>query len=276
MRKTDWLLALDIETVPDPELVPPDWPPEQFPKPPWHKVVALSFVAARIETRDGIETYRVASCRSGGSASGTEAELLRSFWEWLGGALPRVVTWNGRSFDMAVLRLRAMMHGICVSAWDRSGDKWSGYRHRYSPDWHCDLMDQISDYGASPRSSLQDVSIAWGFPGKIGGSGGSVKAMVERGEIDRVRAYCECDALLTYGAYLRWAGHTGLIDERSLTEGLADLATFLRASDAPHFAEFLAGWRDAPSAVPPSPAAAPSRPFPSPPPRPRLRLASAR
>ena len=38
------LLCLDIETVPDRDLVPADWPPDDFiRKPIWHRVVAISF-----------------------------------------------------------------------------------------------------------------------------------------------------------------------------------------------------------------------------------------
>ena len=44
------LLCLDIETVPDRNLIPADWPETEFiRKPIWHKVVAISFVEARIE-----------------------------------------------------------------------------------------------------------------------------------------------------------------------------------------------------------------------------------
>lgn len=278
-RKTDHLLALDIETVPDASLVPSDWPADAFPKIVWHQVVAISFVEARVEAGEAGEGFRILTCRSGGTAASSELELLRGFWAFFEERMPRVVTWNGRSFDMAVLRMRAMIHGIDVSVWDRSGDKWSGYRHRYSPEWHTDVMDQLCDYGASQKSSLQDVSVALGFPGKIGGSGASVAAMVQRGEIERVRAYCECDAMLTYGCYLHWASSTGLITAGRLADGLADMASFLQDADRAHFAEFLAGWRSMPAtrpfaAVTPQQDKQPisgERPFPWPRPIPKIR-----
>jgi 3'-5' exonuclease len=62
---------------------------------------------------------------------------------------------------------------------------------RFAPDWHCDLMEQLSDYRACASMSLDDVALALGRPGKIGGHGSEVEAMVRRGEIDDVRAYCE-------------------------------------------------------------------------------------
>jgi predicted PolB exonuclease-like 3'-5' exonuclease len=77
---------------------------------------------------------------------------------------------------------------------------------------HCDLMDQLSDYRACASMSLDDVALAIGLPGKIGGHGSEVEAMVRRGEIDNVRAYCEGDCLNLFVLYVRWALLSGRID----------------------------------------------------------------
>lgn len=243
--RPETLLALDIETVPDTRLLPSDWLPEKFPKIAWHEVVAISFVVARI-VRDGDrETYVVEECRSGGDLSYDEPMLLRSFWRYFAERTPRLVTWNGRSFDLAVLRFRAMMHGIPTDVWTKSGDKWAGYHHRYSPSWHYDLMEQCSDYGSATRLTLQEASVALGYPGKIGGSGGTVTAMMKEGRLDAVRAYCECDSLLTFGVYMHWAFATGLSTSAGLSQGIDALVAFLdgHARTRPHFAEFRRGWR---------------------------------
>ncbi len=107
----DWLLCLDIETVPDRELIPGDWG-DKFPKAMWHRVVAVSVVEARIE-RDGAgrERYLVDCCRTGGEADWDERRILQAYWRYFGDRRARVVTWNGKSFDLPVLRLRA-----CLSA----------------------------------------------------------------------------------------------------------------------------------------------------------------
>lgn len=107
------LLALDIETVPDAGLIPPDWPSDRFPKCAWHRIVAVSFVTADIaRDRDGTETYSVTACRSGGEAGWDERRLLKAFWRFFEAGSYRVVTWNGRAFDMPVLLARSMMHGV--------------------------------------------------------------------------------------------------------------------------------------------------------------------
>ena len=42
------------------------------------------------------------------------------------------------------------------------------YIQRFAPDWHCDLMEQLSDYRACASMSLSDIAFALGLPGKIG------------------------------------------------------------------------------------------------------------
>jgi hypothetical protein len=49
----DRLLCLDIETVPDRTLMPLEY--NDFPKPIWHRVVAISFVEARIERTEQVD-----------------------------------------------------------------------------------------------------------------------------------------------------------------------------------------------------------------------------
>jgi len=78
-----------------------------------------------------------------------------------------------------------MMYGVPAAPWFMRGSKWDTYPQRYSPDWHCDLMEQMSDYRACTNMGLDDVAHALGLPGKIGGHGSEVEGMVERGELDR-------------------------------------------------------------------------------------------
>lgn len=126
------LLCLDIETVPDRDLIPADWPEGEFVrKPVWHRVVAISFVEARIErTGEGSEAYVVECCRSGGEAGWDERRLLQAYWRHFASRRARIVTWNGKGFDLPVLRLRVMMHGIPAEGWFTRGTKWESYTQR--------------------------------------------------------------------------------------------------------------------------------------------------
>ena len=248
------LICLDIETTPDPDLVPVDWPVDKFvPKAIWHRVVAVSFVEASIlREPSGTERYEVRCCRSGGEPGWDERRLLQAFWRYFAALRPRVVSWNGRSFDLPVLRLRAMMYGIPADAWYTSGDRWSGYTQRFAHDWHCDLMEQLADHGAATKLGMQDVAVAMGLPGKVGGHGSEVAAMVERGELEAVRAYCEADVINLFALYVRWALLTGKTDAAGHNASMDGLAACLEAGrgERRHLGEFLDLWRRSERPVP--------------------------
>jgi 3'-5' exonuclease len=93
-------------------------------------------------------------------------ELLRGFWSMVEREKPRIVTWNGRGFDMAVLVQRAFVHGVPMRRWHQSGDRWNSYGYRYALDWNCDLMDALGEHGAASKLSLQDTAAAVGPSGQ--------------------------------------------------------------------------------------------------------------
>lgn len=245
----DTLLCLDIETVPDQTALAPSFPADRFPPPHAHQVVAISFVEARISRSGSGENYDVTSVRSGGELDYDEERLLRGFWARFGKIMPRVVTWNGRGFDLPVLRTRCLRYGIPAAAWFTAGDRWEGYTQRYKPDWHCDLMEAISDFGAAPRMALEDACRLIGLPGKAAfGHGSEVASMMAAGELAAVRDYCETDCLNLYLAYLRWALLTGRTDPAGHNRAADGLAALLAAErqTRPHLGRFLDLWRASP------------------------------
>ncbi len=86
--------------------------------------------------------------RSGGEAGFDEKKLLQGFFGYFERLKPRLVSFNGRGFDLPVLKYRAMKHGVSASHLHQAGDKWNSYTSRYALNWHCDLQDVLSDYGA--------------------------------------------------------------------------------------------------------------------------------
>jgi hypothetical protein len=213
----DRLLALDIETVPDADLLPADWPDDRMPKPLWHKVACVSFVEARIlrDPASGLESYRVERVASGGQADWDERRIVAGFWRFFAEGRFRIVSWNGRSFDLPVLLSRAYLHGIPTAAWHLRGGKWDGYARRYSDAYHADVMDLLSGHGAATRMGLDETATALGLPGKMGEHGSRVADMVGRG--DR-------------------AGHD---------DSVADLVAHLERERGarPHLGEFVDAWR---------------------------------
>ena len=130
------LFVFDIETVPDtdcvPNLVDRDVGPDvaerrealeqyhldatggknAFPRQPFHKVVAVSFLSAEIERDGRYENYYLKEIRSGGTADSPEHDLVGGFYQFIDRNRPRLVSYNGRGFDLPVLRHRAMVCGL--------------------------------------------------------------------------------------------------------------------------------------------------------------------
>jgi 3'-5' exonuclease len=261
------LFVFDIETVPDTDAVPnltgfddPDGAARReeleryhlditdgrnsFPRQPFHKVVAISFLEAEIERDGARETYYLKELRSGGEAGFDERQLLQGFFQYFERLRPRLVSFNGRGFDLPVLKYRAMVHGISAPWLHQAGDKWNSYTSRYSWDWHCDLMDQLSDYGASARVKLNEVCSVLGLPGKFGVDGSKVAQMVDDGEVEAVREYCETDVLNTYLVYLRTMLHRGLMDVDGHDRAVADVISMIKTEgeSRPYLLEFLNVW----------------------------------
>ena len=238
------IISFDIETIPDKGALPEEWSEGKFPKPIQHQIVAISFVRASIIRANGAERFEIKECRSGGVRDASEKDLLEGFWALVRKANPRLISWNGRSFDIPVLLQRSLIHGVSAARWYESENRYSGYRYRYDTDWHCDLMDVLSDFGASARLTLEETARAVGIPGKIGGHGSEVLAMYEAGDIDQIRAYCEVDTMIVFCLYVRWAFSSGLLRADGHNESMDSTIKYLSNERArsPHFGQFLDEW----------------------------------
>ena len=264
------LFVFDIETIPDTDSVPNLTGFEDsdvqarrdeleryhlditggknpFPRQLFHRVVAISFLEAEIERTGGIdsgEVYHLRELRSGGEAGFDEKQLLQGFFTYFERLKPRLVSYNGRGFDLPVLKYRAMAHGISAPWLYNAGDKWNSYQSRYSSDWHCDLLEVLSDFGASARGKLNEVCSVLGFPGKVGVDGSQVAPMYDEGRIDEIRDYCETDVLNTYLLYLRTMHHRGTVSTESYNLAIADVVSLIESEGTarPHLAEFLDAW----------------------------------
>ena len=212
-------LVFDVETVVDakmaklvlgqPDLADPEAlrlvaPPRDeseahgFPKPLYHQVVEI---AVCVVGADG----SVEALRPLATSDDDERLLLQGFWAGFGHRAPgvRLVTYNGRRFDVPVLLQRALRHGLAPAAIWRDD-----YRQRFR-DSHLDVMDVISDYGSSPPLSQHELATMLGVPGKLGVSGGDVMALWSEGRREDIAAYCTCDVATLTLAFARLGPTTG-------------------------------------------------------------------
>ncbi len=216
-----------------------------FPRQPFHKIIAISYLEADIHRGKNGEVYNLRNIRSGGKIDSSEKELLEGFFSYLERSKPRLVSYNGRSFDLPVLKYRAMLHGISAGWFYSAGDKWNSYNSRYSLDWHCDLLDALSDFGASARCKLNEICAVLGYPGKIGVDGSMVSGLYDEGRLQEIRDYCETDVLNTYLVYLRYMQHKGELSLENYNQAIADVVLFLENNkdEKKHFADFSEAWK---------------------------------
>jgi predicted PolB exonuclease-like 3'-5' exonuclease len=214
-------LILDIETVPDRELFTPPEPVagSERPFPPLY--------ACRPIVIGVIWLDEALSCKRIGvfGESKDEAGMMADFAEFLGRWKPHLVTWNGRGFDLPVLALRALRHGLNFGWYYRG----PGYRYRYTEEGHLDLCDVIADHGAARPTSLDGAARLIGLPGKGGIDGSQVEGLFRAGQVDVLRRYCLSDVAQTAFVFLRYRLVAGDIDRDTYRRAAAGLLAALEA-----------------------------------------------
>jgi 3'-5' exonuclease len=90
----------------------------------------------------------------------SEAELLQSFVDRIESFKPQMVTFNGSTFDLPVLRYRAMINRVSAP-----GLECRRYWYRYSHDC-LDLCDALASYSPGGKISLDELCRVLGFAGK--------------------------------------------------------------------------------------------------------------
>ena len=148
-------------------------------------------------------------------------EGVYKLWEAINKGF-RLITWNGRSFDMPVMEQAAFRLGI--PAKDYYNSKY-GARYRYSEDGHYDLYDFVTNSGVVYfRGGLNAMSKMIGLPGKVGSVRGSeVQQAYEDGRHDEIDAYCVGDVLITVGMYLHVEYIRGRLTKDEYDERMDDV-----------------------------------------------------
>ena len=168
---------------------------------PFHQVVAISAVIS-----DDYGSFEKVSSIGGRN----EQEMLTNFLQFIDKHNPKLVSFNGRNFDIPMLMIRAMKYNLsCPAFYDKENkelnkSKWDNYRYRFSDRFHVDLMDHISEFGAVRSLKLDLLCNMAGIPGKFDVSGDQVHTLYYEGKLDEIKEYCESDVLNTYWLYLKY------------------------------------------------------------------------
>ena len=129
--------------------------------------------------------------------AGTEEEILKKFWEIVKN-YDQIITFNGRGFDAPYLHLRSAIFKIAPSK--------NLMPYRYSYKEHCDLLEQLTYYGAVRRFSLDFYAKSFGFksPKEGGVDGSEVGNLYKKGECKKIARYCAGDLVATKKLYEYW------------------------------------------------------------------------
>lgn len=167
-------------------------------------------------------------------------EIVKKFWLGLSFYTKcKLVTFNGRSFDLPLLEMAAFRYGFPARDYFYRG------RNRFNGD--LDLMDWMSNYGACRMNGGLDLlAKLLGKPGKMDVAGDQVFGMYKEGKHQEINDYCMFDTLDTYFVFLRTRVLTGDVSPEQEAELIARAKKTLAAQtkDLPALKTYLDNWTD--------------------------------
>jgi predicted PolB exonuclease-like 3'-5' exonuclease len=172
-------------------------------------------------------------------------QIVKEFWRGLAlykqrfGSRAKLVTMNGRGFDLPLLEMAAFRYGCSGQ------DYFLNSRNRFNGEW--DLMDWLTNYGAFRLAGgLNLLSKILGKPGKMEVSGDQVYALHQAGKIQEINDYCMFDTLDTYFVFLRTRVMRGdlTLDEEHELVRRAKAWLIGKVGELPALQKYLDNWGD--------------------------------
>lgn len=189
----------------------------------WHRVVSIASVICDeygkfIKVGNfGKKSAESTEAKSNADSSAfahlaDERAILSDFLRFINSKEPRLVSFNGRGFDLPTIMLRAMKYNLSAFGYfesenaSKTKNKWENYRARYSEKWHTDLLECLGNFGSVRNLNLDNVCKMLGIVGKYEVSGGDVYSLYyDKKDIEKIDFYCQSDVLNTYWLYLKYA-----------------------------------------------------------------------
>jgi len=192
----------------------------KFPKHIYHSIVCIGALIAHREP----DHWAVDAIGAPHVGERTKKQLITAFCDKIAELSPRLVTFNGNSFDLPVLRYRAMIQGVSAP-----GLSLRPYFNRYTED-AIDLCDVLSSFSPQGRATLHEISRVMDLPGKPKGfGGGEVERRFHEGKIKEVAEYCETDVINTYRVWLRYELFRGTLGQSAFKGSQRNLADLMNA-----------------------------------------------
>ena len=229
------LLVFDVETVLH------EWvnvaPGENIVAPSKQRPIVVGMADVQISYSSGGPFYCLKKVVS---VAGSSGEVTESFFNEVRERKPRLVSFNGKGFDIPTLKIAALEHGLDISAYMETGrSKWDSYESHYDRQYHFDCMDVIAGRGRYPK--LDDIASRLGIPAKMGIDGSQVQEHHDRGNINLIKDYCSFDVLTTFLLFLQLQRSFGGLSEAGLIKSKAAVREYLEenAEENSHFNDYL-------------------------------------
>jgi 3'-5' exonuclease len=204
---------------------------DRFPPPIFHEIICIGVL--RAVQNDG--AWKVEALGAPHIGGRNEKNLLADFVTSIERHRPKLISYNGSSFDLPVLRYRAGMHSVFAS-----GLSQLPYFHRYG-DASVDLCDLLASYDGRGKVSLDMLCRTWGIPGKPDTIDGSqVSDFAEAGRFNEIAQYCEHDVVATYKVWLRHELFAGRLTPQAYTDSEAALSDHIFLKGKFHLHAFMA------------------------------------
>lgn len=176
-----------------------------------------------------------------------EATMLHTFLNAIGRQKPQLVGFNSQASDLKILLQRSLAQGIQAPEFcQRPNKPWEGvdYFARGS-EAHIDLLELLGGWGKS-TPSLHQIAVVCGIPGKMDTDGQQVAQLWLQGELRKIIAYNEFDALTTYLLWLRMAHFAGFFSSEQYEEEQQLLRQLLQSEalrpERQHLQQYLRAW----------------------------------
>ncbi|MBZ7935219.1 MULTISPECIES: 3'-5' exonuclease [Campylobacter] len=241
IKNEGYICIFDCESIPDVDLIRKtlafkgndlevslkalEWQKEQsgneFLPLPYHKIVSICAVIA-----DSFGKFIKVNKIDGDN----EKEMIHNFFSFIEKYEPKLVSYNGKNFDMPLLVLRALKYNIKAANYlDTQSDKWNNYKTRFSELKHCDLFESFGGF----RGMKLDVLCAMAdLPGKYDVHGDEVMSLYYEDKLEKIHEYCESDVLNTYMLFLKYELIKANINDEDYVGFLDTMGEFLKTKKA--------------------------------------------
>lgn len=236
MKNEGYICIFDCESIPDSELIRKCFGFEgsdlevslkalelereksgsEFLALPFHKIVSICAVISNSFGRF-IKVNKI-----GGE---DEKTMIANFFDFIEKHKPRLVSFNGKNYDMPLLILRALKYNIKAASYlDTQTDKWNNYKTRFSELKHCDLFESL---GALKGLGLDTLCLMTDLPGKYDMNGDLVMKLYYENQLEKIHEYCESDTLNTYMLFLKYEFIKGNLNENDYVDFLNLMKEYL-------------------------------------------------